>query len=250
MFNSQHIGFMAFASFEIIALLVLCKIFIKDERKKDLVLKIFAVLTVIIHYSTLYVEYFSTGNPTVYATMLFPVYPCNVAMWLLLIVAFYKNKDSKVYKVLAEITFYLGIVGGVIGIMFNEIFADNPTLGDWEVLHGLLSHVTLLFGSIYLLVSNRIKIRVSNVISIFCGLLLLFVDGCFIIGLYRLFDKSSPNCMYLLEPPLESVPWLNTYVIGLIAIVLFFSITAIYEQIALKKEDRWYSKLKNRRKNK
>ena len=200
----------------------------------------------------LYVTFFQEGSVQVYETMLFPLYPCNVAMWLLVIVAFWKNKNSKVFKIIAEFTFYLGLLGGILGIAFNEVYDGNPTLADWGSLHGLLSHVTLLLGCIWTLVGGYIKIRVNNLISIACGLLLLFVDGWFLIGLYRLFNLEPVNCMFLLEPPLASAPFLNTYVIGVLAIVLVFIITAIYEQIALPKEERWYTKLKNlknRRKN-
>ena len=239
---------MIISSIVIILMLILCKFLIRNEKKKDIVLKISAVLTVILHYSTLYVDFFKTGSAEIASPMILPEYPCNIAMWLLLIVAFYKNKKSKVYKVLSEVTFYLGIVGGIFGVMLNEIYASTPSLVDWDVLNGLLSHVTMLFGCIYLLVGKQIKICVSNVISIIFGLIFMFVDGWIIIGLYRLFKLDPPNCMFLLEPPIPALPWFNTYVIGIIAIVLFFSITAIYEQIALKKEERWYTKLKNRRK--
>ena len=51
--------------------------------------------------------------------------------------------------------------------------------------------------------------------------------------------------MYLLEIPFESMPWLNVITIGLLAMAIIFIATALYEQIALKKEDRWYSKLKH-----
>lgn len=228
-------------------LLVFAGIFVKQRRYKDLILKVFAVITVIIHFSTLYVDYFSTGAAEIESPMILPIYPCNIAMWLLLIVAFYRNKDSKVFKILAEITFYLGIIGGVFGIVFNEIYASTPSLAVYDTLNGLLSHDTMLFGCLYLLVGKYVKIRVSNLISIAIGLVLLFVDGWVIICLYKIFKLSPPNSMFLLEPPLPELPWFNTYVIGALAIVLFFGITALYEQIALKKEDRWYYKLKNRR---
>lgn len=248
LFDLQHNLFMICSAMAICLLLIFSKLFVKKQKYKDLILKIAAVLTVVIHYSMLYVDYFSTGKAEVASPMLLPIYPCNIAMWLLLIVSFIRNKESKMFKVLAEITFYLGIIGGVFGIVFNEIYASTPNLAVYDTLNGLLSHDTMLFGCIYLLVGKYIKIRVSNLISIAIGLVLLFVDGWFIIGLYTLFKLDPPNSMFLLEAPLPALPWFNTYVIGLLAIVLFFAITALYEQFALKKEDRWYTKLKNRRK--
>ncbi len=248
LFDKSHSLFMIVSSIVIIGLLIVCGLFIKNQKYKDLVLKISALITVIIHFSRLYVDYFTLGSAEVGSNMLLPVYPCNIAMWLLLIVAFYKNKQSKVFKVLAEITFYLGIIGGIAGIALNEIYASNPNLADWSVLNGLLSHCTMLFGSIYLLVGKYIRIRVDNMISIVIGLVLLFVDGWLIIGIFRLFSQDPPNSMYLLSPPMEALPWFNTYVIGLMAIVIFFIITSVYEWIAVPKENRWYRKIRKWRK--
>ncbi len=248
LFDTAHVLFIV-KSFTIIALLeTVLFFFVKTENRKVRILKIAAVATVVIHYSSLYVDFFKTGTAEINDTMLLPVYPCNIAMWFLLIVAFMKNRESKVYKVMAEFTFYLGIVGGVVGILFNEIYAATPNLSDWSVLKGLLSHATMLFGAIYLLLGGFIKIRVSNTISVAIGMIFMVIDGGIIIGLYKLFNLTPQNIMYLLEPPYPNLPWLNTWVIGIAAVLLAFAITAVYEQIAIKKEDRWYNHLKGGKK--
>ncbi len=215
-----------------------------DDTAKTRILKISAILTVIIHFSSLYVDYFSGNEPSVEQSMLLPLYPCNVAMWLLVAVAFIKKKEGTLFDFLAMATFYLGIFGGVIGITFNEIYINNPNLLDWGVLKGLLSHSTMLFGCIYLLVGGYIKICVSNMLNVFLGLLLLVADGAIIIFLHWIFGLELPNSMYLLELPFESMPWLNVVTIGILAMVIIFIATALYEQLAFAKEDRWYSKLK------
>lgn len=244
MFDRNHSLYILISGFLTILLLGLCNRFVKDQKYKDKILKLSAILTVVIHYSILYVDYFSTGTAEVESTMLLPIYPCNVAMWLLLIVAFMKNRRSKVYTTLSEFTFYLGVTGGIIGIVFNEIYISNPNLADYDVLNGLLSHSTLLFGAIYLLVGGYINIRVSNVKSVFYGLMLLLVDGVAVISLYRLFGMEAPNCMYLLENPFPQIKWFNTFVLGIIGLIVVFIITSIYEQIALPESNRWYIKEK------
>jgi len=250
LFDTAHILYMVISAILTIGLLILCHFFVKSEKWKDILLKTAAILTVIIHFSSIYLSYFKTGTAKVEAPMILPIYPCNVAMWLLVISAFYKNKNSKVFAVIAEITFYLGLVGGIVGILFNEIYASNPNLADWQTLKGLLSHSTMLFGCIFLLTGGYIKIRVKNTLSVLCGLLLLLLDGGIIIGLYRAFKLDPPNCMYLLSNPFPKISWFNTYLIGALAVVLIFAITALYEQIALKSEDRWYNKLKKFKKEK
>ena len=243
MFDLPHILYTVI-SFAITAvLLILCALFIKDNKSKKRILKISALSTVILHYSSLYVDYFTTGSATVESVMLLPIYPCNVAMWFLVAVAF-MNEEKKFFKYLAEATFYLGLTGGIIGIVLNENYMNTPSLADWDILKGLLSHSTMLFGCLYLLVGDYIKIRVSNLISVAGMLGFLLIDGIAIIWLYRLFNLTPPNSMFLLGTPFPNLSWLNTWTVGLMAVAVCFVATALYEQIALTKEERWYSKLK------
>ena len=226
------------------ALLVWLHAYVKEENKKKLVLKISALSTVILHYSSLYVDYFTTGSAEVSSTMILAVYPCNVAMWFLVAVAFMKNVNGQFFKHLAVATFYLGLVGGIVGIVINENYIANPNLADWDILKGLLSHSTMLVGCIYLLVGGYIKIRVDNLIGVVGMLLFLVLDGGIVIGLHKAFNLDPPNCMYLLENPLPQLPWFNTWLIGILGVAICFGFTAIYEQLTLEKEERWYSKIK------
>lgn len=245
MSDLNHILYTTISSVITAVGLIILALKLKEQKHKDLVLKISAILTVIIHYSTLWTDYFSGKTPQVVTPMLLPLYPCNVAMWLLVAVAFIKNKQGKVFNALSIMTFYLGVIGGVIGIVFNEIYIGNPDLRVWDVLNGLLSHSTMMFGCIYLLVGGYFKARVSNVISVVIGALGLLVDGGIMILLHVIFGLEPPNSMYLLERPFENIVWLNVLTIGIMVVVLVFIVTALYEQFALKKEDRWYSRIKN-----
>lgn len=244
LFDLSHNLYIIISGLITISLITLSCFCIKKQKWKDVILKTSAILTVIIHFSSLYVDYFSTGYALIESTMILPIFPCNIAMWLLVISAFWKNKQSKTFSYIAEFTFYLGLVGGVVGILFNEIYSSNPNLADWFVLKGLLSHSVMIFGCVYLLTGKYIKIRVKNLLSVFFGLLLLLIDGGIIIGLYNLANLSPPNCMYLLENPFPNLPWFNTYFIGIISLIVVFCITTLFEQIALPKEERWYTKLK------
>ena len=240
MFDLSHILYMIISAIITTGLLIAFALCLKDEKQKKAVLKISALATVILHYSSLYVDYFTQGTASIDSTMILPVYPCNVAMWFLLAVAFIKNMRGIFFKYLSEATFYLGVTGGIIGIVFNENYASNPNLADWDILKGLLSHSTLLLGCIYLLTGKFIRIRVDNVLSVTFLLLFLLLDGGIVIGLHSLFGLNPPNCMYLLENPFPALTWFNTWLIGALAFFVCFIFTAVYEQIALKKEERWY----------
>lgn len=244
MFNTAHILYMVISAILSVGVLVLCFYKVKSEKAKNNVLKFFAIITVIIHYSSLWVDFFKEGEASVSSVMLLPIHPCNVLMWLLLITAFIKDRESPLGKALAEFVFWGGIVCGSVGIIINENFGSNPTLADYDILKGLLSHSTMLLGCIYVLVAGFIKIRVSNVISVCAGLCLFAVDGLIINALYAIFKLDACNSMYLLEPPFDGMPWLNTLTIGIIGITVCFTITSIYELICLPQKERWYNKLK------
>ena len=225
-------------------ILVLCAFKIKSQRGKEYVLRFFAVITVVIHFSSLWVDFFVNGEAKMQESMLFPIHPCNVCMWMLLIVAFCKNREGIFGKTLSEFAFWGGTVCGFVGILLNVNFDSNPTLADYEVLKGLLSHSTMLIGCIYILVAKFIKIRVANVRSVVLGLCFFVMDGLIINTLYRIFEIDECNSMYLLEPPMANLPWLNTWFLGVVGVLICFSISALYEQLFLKEEERWYKHIK------
>lgn len=228
----------------IITILYLCHKYITSIDTKNRILQIVSVVTVIIHYSSLWVDFFLTGEAKVDYSMLLPIYPCNVCMWLLLIVAFMNNKESFMCRSLTEFLAIGGTICGLIGLFANEIFLSNPYFNDYNSLKGLLSHSTMIFGTLFLLTEGYIKIRTPSLtLSIIVGLLIFFIDGVVINGLFQLFDLETVNSMYLVEFPLD-IPFVNSFTLGLLGIILVFIITTIYEIIHLKKEERWYFELK------
>ena len=250
MFDLGHILYMVISGILSALILFLMHKYFKTEDKKIAALKFFAIITVIIHYSSLWVDFLKDGSADVPSVMLFPIYPCNICMWLLVICAFIKNKQSKFYKVLTEFTFWGGTVCGSIGIILNENYDSTPSLLDYDVLKGLLSHSTMIIGCIYLLVSGIVKIRVKNVFSVVAGLIFFLVDGAVINTIYAIFKLDPCNSMYLLEAPFPDIPWLITPVMGLMGVTLAFALTALYEYLALPKEERWYTLIRKKNEQK
>lgn len=243
LFDLTHLLYIIISTIVTIAVLVLATIYLKEQKQKDVFLKFFAIITVVLHYSGLWVDFLSTGTALAGASLLFAIHPCHVCMWLLVASAFIKTRTTIGYRVVTEFAFYLGIVGGILGIALNVNYMENPTLLNWDVLRGLLGHTTLIIGCVWLLCGKYIKIRVFNVVSILLGMTLLLVDGFFVNSLFKLFKLDPVNSMYLLEPPIPSMPWFNTALIGVLAVAIGFLITSIYEAVALPKEERWHTKL-------
>ncbi len=226
-------------------LLILCKKVIRKERTKDLVLKSVSIAVVMIHFSSLYVDFFkNSGEAIVEDNMLLPIYPCNLIMWLLLIVAFMKNKDGRIYKYLAEFTFIGGTICGLAGVLFNFNFLDNPDFFDYDIFKGLISHTVMIFGTLYLFVFKYACLEVSRTMkSILFGLLIFTIDGVVVNTLFHIFDIENVNAMYMLYPPFEGMPYLNFFTIGILAIIVAFIGLNIYELVVLPKDRRWLNKI-------
>ena len=243
LFDTFHVLYMIISFALTIGLLVLFKKFVKNENTKSLLLKIIACTVVLIHYSELWVNYLSNGYTTVESPMLFPIYPCNVMMWLLLAIAFIKNKNTLFFKILTEFVAIAGTVCGVLGIVLNVNY-DSVGLNSYAIFSGLFSHSVMVLGTLYLFDYAKVKIHVFNTISIICGLLFFVVDGVVINTIFALAGLESPNSMYLIGVPFENLPWLTPLTIGIVAISLVFFGTMLVELLTRKPEDRWYTKVK------
>lgn len=241
MFNTQHILYMIISGLLSIAILVLAHIFVRDDKNKNRILKFFAIITVIIHYSNIWVDYFASGgNATVENNHIFPVYPCNVVMWMLLIAALLYNKKSLPFQILGEFCFLVGTVCGIVGIVINANFGNTPTLADYDILKGMLSHSTMLLGCIYLRTGNYVRVRMFNIVSVTVGFASFVICGAIVNRLYDWFGMVAPDGMML-----RSNPYIkgSTVALGIWAIIILFVILALWE-LRLPREERWYSKLR------
>lgn len=255
LFDLPHILYMVISVVITGAIMVAAAFLLKNQKSKDSFLKFWAVITVVIHFSSVYTDYYidKVTNPELGLSMFIPAYACNVCMWLLVIVAF-ANKENRFIKLLAQFVALGGIVCGTVGILINENYgafsASNPgihPMESYEIVKGLLSHSTMLAGSIYLLVGKYVKPRaIDSTIGVAIGLSTLFVDGVIVNLLNTIFSMPDVNSMYLHGAPFENMPWLNTFTIGIIGVGIAFLIGVIVEFITLPKEERWYSKLKHK----
>ena len=243
MLNTQHILYITVSGILTAVLLMLCHAHAKSSHTKNFILKLSAILTVVIHYSNIWVNYFASGgSATLENNHILPVYPCNVVMWMLLIAACCRDKKRLLFQLLGEFCFYAGTVCGVLGIVLNANFDNTPTLADYDVLKGLLSHSTMLFGCLYMLVGRFIRIRVFNVVSLCAGLGCFVFCGVSVNALYMHFGMEPPDGMWLLSNPYFRV---SPMVLSAIAIALLFVALCIWER-RLPEDERWYNKLTRR----
>lgn len=242
MFNTQHILYMVISGALTAILLLLARVYAKDEKVKNQILKFSAIITVVIHYSNLWVDYFTTGGATIENNQILPVYPCNVVMWMLLVAALLQNKKWLLFQMLSEFCFYVGTVCGIIGIVLNQNFGNTPTLADYDILKGMLSHSTMLFGCIYLMVGGYVQVRVFNAVSVAAGLFVFVLCGLGVNSLYEFFGMEPPDGMWLMSNPYIGI---SPLVLGIIAVLILFLFLHLWE-LRLPAKDRWYNKLHRR----
>ncbi len=242
MYNTTQLLYIIISLVLTVGIMILSK-FIKNQKHKDLFLKIWALTTFILHISIMWVNYLIDGHADAPESVLFPIYFCNACMYLLMVVAFMKNKKGKAFYYLATFVAYGGLLGGLITVFESHYFASNPVVYSWGNLKSMLSHSTMMVGCLYLFVGGYVKIRVSNLVPYIYGLL-----GCFVLGLFNnwLFVTMgiyNPNSMYLVKSAIDGVPLFTGYFIAGAMVALIFVFTVIWEMFAYKKGDRWYNHL-------
>lgn len=233
MFNSIHISYIVISILISAAVIAaLCKI--KNGSITAATVRFLAVITVVIHFSGLWYEYFTTGSAVASMEYIFPMFPCHICMWLLIISANILKRDTLIARIIKDFTFWGGTVCGTVGILLNENFAANSTLTDYHVLKGLLSHSTMVLGCILLLVGGFVKIGIfRSFFSVMCGLTLFLLDGLFVNFLFKQYGLGEPNAMYLQRPPFESLPIINTYTIAIMSLSVTLLTSIIYKLTVL-----------------
>lgn len=241
MYNAIQLGYIIVSLVLTIAILIAAHFLIKTEKNKERFLKFWALATFVIHISVMWVNYLQDGSAVAPDSVLFPIYFCNAAMYTLMIVAFMKNKDGKLFKVLATFVAYAGTFGALITVFESHYFAGpNPDL-TYGSIKSMLSHSTMMVGSLYLFVGGFVKIRVSNLFWFCVGLIGCLFIGIFINSLFAWCGLPSPNSMYLVKSAIDDVPLFTGYFIAAVMVVLITIFTVTWEFFALKKGNRWYN---------
>ena len=236
-FDPFHIFYIIFSILITIILLILPNKYFKSNKSKNKYLKFWGIITVFLHISPLWIDFLGNKQPIASDNMLFPIYFCNLAMYLLLITSFIENKNSKTFKYLAIITSYAGILGALISLIYPDYYIDSKM--TWGVFKSMLSHSTMLIGALYLMTGKYFKIETNNAKVFTVGLLGFGFIGLLVIITFKIANIPVPNAMYLLGPALETDNkfirvLLSGYIIGPFLILLVYSFTKIYTKIQSK----------------
>jgi hypothetical protein len=235
-FDGFHVVYIVLSLAITAMALILPHKYIKTQKGKDTYLKVWGVVTPFLHISMLWTEFLKNGAATVSDNMLFPIYFCNLTMYLLIVVSFMSNKESKWFNYLAVVTSYGGILGALISLFYPDYYVNEATALTWPIWKSLLSHSTMLIGCLYLITGKYIEIKRRNIWVFGLGLLGSGVVGALLILTYKLAGLTLPNAMYLLKPALETdnkleAVLLSGYAIAIYMVLVTTVVTIAYEKI-------------------
>lgn len=237
----------------------------KTDKTKRIWIIVCACGTVFVHYSSLI--YHAIGHavaPDQITTVLeflqcnpnlvLPIYPCNVVMWLCLILAFLPKKDGKTYRFLVNFCFIFGVVSAVVGLAANGDYFNESVAKDYDICKSAVAHAFMLTNVLLLPVFGYFKLdTIKNTINVTIGVVLMAIIGLIddvivlVVGGSDL--MKAYNAMFLLKSPIDGIPFLTFYILGPIFVVATFGILTLIETIKLPKEERWYSKIARKNKN-
>ncbi len=249
LFDNYHIGYIFISLSLTIIFLFLGKKFIISQKYKDIYLKFWGILTVFLHLSPLWLEYLNGESPIARDNMLFPIYFCNLTMYFLMAVSLWGNKKTKMFKYLAIIAAYAGVFGSLISLFYPDYYLGSQSMFEWGVMKSMLSHSTMLIGSLYLFVGKYFKAEFKNSYVYGIGLLFFGLIGVIVNSVFAAADLHDPNAMYLHRPPIAEVPILNVYTIAFAMLMFTMAIGFLLDN-GIKKSTEKIRYLKERTVNK
>ena len=243
-----------FAAFAVI--LSIIKKRVKTELTKNILLLVAPIITLLVHYSQFMYDVMTGGdimahlsaNPNLYM----PLYPCNIVMWLTLIFALLKNKNSMFGEFCVDFILWFGVAAAVIGMFANEDFIRTQSIADYAILKSIIAHATLFFNILLLPILGYVKIDVKkNFKNIVISVLVMGVTGAYCtLIFYALVSYEQAyfiNSMFMMHSPFAGLDFLTYPVVALIAVPVYFVLFVICDLCAHKKGERFYNKTKNNR---
>ncbi|MFA5007026.1 MAG: hypothetical protein WC509_06140 [Candidatus Izemoplasmatales bacterium] len=229
-FDTTHIVYIVVSLGLTGLLLFLAKKAFTTERAKNRFLKTFGLLTFFLHTSILWYDFLADGSAAVPDNVLFPIYFCNLSMYMLLLTAFVEKRDTRFYRFVSIMTAYGGFFGAMISLIYPEYYFNQSSIFVWSVFKSMASHSTMLVGALWLFVGGYVPIRRRNVLSYGFGLLVYGAIGLAVNGIFDYFDLGDPNAMYLSRPPLAEAPFLSCYTIAALMVAVVYGVGLLAER--------------------
>ena len=179
-------------------LILLAKKFIKTDKQIRILFLIYPILTILCHYSSLVYHAFTPEYPPIEfiknnPNLVLPIYPCNLIMWLLLLLGIFWNKrENRFFRIVKDFCFYFGVISAMVGMFVNTDFIQNPTLKDFDITKGIVAHAFMLMNMFALPFYKEVKVDLfSNFIHITIGIICLGIIGLYNSLLITVFSSKE-----------------------------------------------------------
>ncbi|MDR1734155.1 MAG: YwaF family protein [Oscillospiraceae bacterium] len=223
----------------IVIICVVLRCTVKDHKGKVAALRVFAWLTFLLHISIMWeTSLYNNATGEAPRSVLYPLYHCNVVMYLLMVVA-YLPQDKKAFKFLAPFVSLGGVLGGLL-TTFTYMFPIWNDAGQfsYEQAKSTFSHITMILACLWMLCGGMVKLRVKSIPSIIAMLLLEGANGLIFNFLLTRSIKgqviyADANAMWLRFPIIGDNKALMGYFIGIYAAVVFSLVCLIWELVAV-----------------
>lgn len=240
----------------ITAAILVSKKITKPEHKR-IILLVAALLTVLCHYSSL--AYHAIGhavNPDKIGTVMsflssnpnlvLPIYPCNIVMWGLLILALIKNENSKSFRIAVDFLFFFGIVSGFFGLVANGDYFNPNVVKNYDIYKSAVAHGFMIFNILLLPLFGYIKLNAfENTLRTLIGTVIMGLVGLYCSAIELVLRGKdlvvSWNAMFLFRSPFDGIPFLKFYIVMPIFIVVLLGVLTIIELFKKEKGKRWFN---------
>lgn len=242
-FDGFHIIYITISLILTILILFLATKYLKKQNHKNIFLVSTGIVCFLSHISHLWLQFFTNnGVAQINDYILFPLYFCNLMMFLLLVLSLLTNKNSKFFQVLAVFTFYGGMLGSTISLIYPDYYVSSGGNVDYYVIKSFMSHSILMIGAMWLYLGGFFKPRLSNVIWYFIGLVVTGLLGFITNVMYEVFLNRQANAMWMQAPAIEGTPF-DGWLLAFLSLIIVTCVS-LYFEFKLPVEERIFESKK------
>ena len=219
-FCTEHIVYMAVSVFICVLSLFFAQRFTKTEKGRNIVLKTAgAILFICISVNRISVTAAQINeSPELYSWVnLIPYTFCGFASLALSLSAMFLKDDNPAYHFLV----WFGLAGGIASVIYPD-FLYEQTFWDLRSFSGLVHHTVLIWICCYILITGKIKPRLSKYVFYPSGFAAMVA-----LGFFELYVLHFPAAMNIDAPLLSSLPvltsWYSLFAVSSVCVLVIYA---------------------------
>lgn len=225
-FGFEHLIYLAVNAIVLIAVVFVTIKFIKTDKQKSIWLKIFALLLLV----TIIVNRIIISINSNYWAYIFPNSYCGLTSLLLSLFVLFGKPNLKAYHFL----FYMGMVGGIITLIYPDFIVYNPSIFYPAHITGLLHHSFSIILSLLLLLTKWFTPNFKAWKYFPFGFGCYVIYGLALIDIFKIGDAMDIKYSILAGTPIN---WLFLMVVGSALLFVFLLVMELIKKHLNKKKN-------------